>query len=133
MVLRLPDRHRAVQAESGRSMLAQKLAVRFSMNELLKALADSDREREAPASVEPSYEASVPKEVQAAELALYCDCDLRRRCRFMAVFRDDPPEAQIHPQIAKSTVVTPYGSNDAPVDRTRTRKAGSSQPAPREV
>ena len=99
------------------------------MNELLKALADSDRDLEAPASVELRLKAAFKKKYARPKWPYFA---MMAVAAALVLFFISRPKPRIYPQVAKTAVVEP-----PEVVRTAAppavRKAVHRRAQPREV
>jgi hypothetical protein len=99
------------------------------MNELLKALADSDREKEASAAVEAQLRLAFRRKYRRTTWPYYFAIAAAAALVFFVTTR---PKPQVHPQIAQNTAVTP-SLPPAPVEKVIPRRHVRRRPPPREV
>src|SRR5579863_8235870 len=98
------------------------------MNELLKALADSDREREAPAEVEMRLRTAFRRKHARPKWPYFA----MAAAAALAVFFLVRPKPHVVPQVTHNVVVTPSAPEVA-VAKPVARKAAHRRPQPHEI
>ncbi len=98
------------------------------MNELLKALADSDREREAPPEVELRLRSAFRKKYARPKWPYFA----MAAAAALALFFIVRPKPHVIPQVTNNAVVKPY-TPEVAVVKPAVRKVTHRKPQPREV
>jgi hypothetical protein len=98
------------------------------MNELLKALAEADREREAPPAVEARLRSAFRKKYQRRAWPYFA----LAAAAAIALYIKVPAKRPLDPQVKEIAVVTPPAPIVAPIEKATPRKVIHRKPAPRE-